>query len=343
MNSYPEFIILPLVQTKEDGSPIDLEQIRQIAKKGLKNCNPEDRLLCWLVLSGVFPEKAEDWDDAITSAMTNYRGFVKHFKIEGYEEKIFANNTMVTDFGVEDNKLMELIHNDIIRTGHHILYFPNKDEKIANPEDDILIPFHYHMRRLERILYIFSKCNPSTSYIQGLNEIVAVIYNVVAEGILIFNNNWLKAEAFSFYLFQNVFAETKLHEFYTVTDHSSIIFKRLNLFMELLSEHLPKLSLLVNKLGIHPLQFGFKRLTLIFSQDFEIPNLVLLWDSLFAHFNEFIEYENYLLISYLSIIEELLCNKDYSQTVEILQKLKICDSLKIVEKANVFWEEKHKN
>ncbi|KAH0793154.1 TBC1 domain protein [Histomonas meleagridis] len=323
---------------KADGSPIDIKKIKELSKYGLKNCCPEDRLYDWLVLSGVLPLQPENWEKRIEEITTNYQNFINLFEVNNYENHIFPNSTLITEFQVPDNKLMETIHNDLIRTGHHLRYLPFIDKSIETNSENTLLPYHFHMRRIERALYIFSKCNPSLSYMQGFNEIISVLYYVVASSIIVFNYNWNKGEAITFYLFQQILAVSNLHELYTTTDQSSLIYRQLNNFMSLLSVKLPIAASKIKRLNIHPMQFGFKRLTLMFSQDFEIPMLIVLWDSLFTHLNELIEYECYVLIGYISIIEDLLIEDDYSMSVEVLLKLKICDSSKIVQKANELYE-----
>ena len=59
----PDFTILPLVQVKVDGSPINLEEIQEICSDGLDVCPPEDRVIAWLVLSRVYPLQPEEWKE----------------------------------------------------------------------------------------------------------------------------------------------------------------------------------------------------------------------------------------------------------------------------------------
>jgi hypothetical protein len=114
-------------------------------------------------------------------------------------------------------------------------------------------------------------------------------------------------------------------------------------FMELLERHLPKAARIVKKHNIHPLHFCYRKLNLAFSQDHDMTGLVLLWDALFAHFMEFVEFEFYIMIGLLAMVEELLDPDDYSQTMVALQKLNGCanDPRKLLESANRFWSEDH--
>jgi len=344
MSEELQFQILPLVQMKEDGSPIDLQRIAQICVKGLNGCQPEDRLLAWLVLSGVLPPSPEQWSDFRESALKQYREFMALFQVEGYESKMFENSTMVTDFGVPNNQLMTLVHGDIVRTGRHIRFFPHRDASMPETREDPLLPFHTHMRRLERILYIFACCNRTLSYMQGFNEIVSVLYYVFSSAIIWFNYDWIALECFVFYLFQRMFSATRLSELFCTQDQSSLILGSLKSFMGLMERHLPRTAAIAKRHNIHPLQFCYRKLNLVFSQDHDISSLVLIWDALFSHFYDFVEYEQYILIGLLKLVEELLDPDDYSQTMVVLQKLNGCanNPKRLIESANRFWDEDHR-
>jgi hypothetical protein len=254
---------------------------------------------------------------------------------------MFANSTSVTDFGLPNNSLMSLIHGDIVRTGRHIRCFPNPDPDVAGLPGDPLLPFHAHMRRLERILYIFASCNPTLSYMQGFNEIVAVLYYVFASAIIWFNYDWVELESFVFYTFQRMCSSTRLGELFCTQDQSSLILGSLRSFMDLMERHLPKAAAIARKHNIHPIHFCYRKLNLVFSQDHDITGLVLIWDALFSHFNEFVEYEQYIMIGLLKLVEELLDPDDYSQTMVVLQKLNGCanNPKRLVESANRLWFE----
>ncbi|OHT14172.1 TBC1 domain protein [Tritrichomonas foetus] len=355
------FKILPLAQMKEDGSPIDIEQIRSICAEGLSKYPPEDRLIAWGLLIGSLPEQAEEWPQHRAKLYTEYKNFMNEFGLNSYENKIFPNSTGITDFGLSDNHIMGIIHGDIIRTGHHLHYLPFPDETVysnyknkninsefqyigENFEDDDnkLLPFHVHMRRIERILYIFAKLNRTLSYMQGFNEIVTVLYYVSTEALNFFYGNFLEIETFVFYTFQRIISSTELNELFTTQDHSSLIHKKLGQLMNTISRHFPEASHIINKMNIHPLQFCYRRLNLLFAQDQDIPNLMIVWDAIFAHFNELVEFEFYLILAHVKLVEPLIDGEDYSQTMIALQKLNVCDPKKLVDWANKFWEIDHR-
>jgi hypothetical protein len=65
----------------------------------------------------------------------------------------------------------------------------------------------YHWQVVERILFVYSKVNPGINYVQGMNEIIAPIYYVLASDS---DTEWSKyAEADCFFCFQNIMTEIK--------------------------------------------------------------------------------------------------------------------------------------
>lgn len=335
------FEILPLVQMNEFGDPIDVNLIRSYCAEGLSKNPPEDRMLAWLVTSGIFPVHPEEWPEHRRSLVCQYREFVALFGMVDYETKIFENSTCVSDFGLSNNKLMELIHGDVIRTGHHLVCIPYPDTHVECDEEDQLMPFHEHMRRIERLLYIFASCNRTLSYMQGFNEISTVLYYVFSSGAVYWNFNWLEVETMVFYMFQRIFSVTQLSELFTTQDQSSLIHGRMREFMSLLGKHLPKATAIINKHNIHPLQFCFRKLNLMFAQDHEMQGLVILWDAMFAHFPNIVEFENYIMVANVRMLEELLDPDDFAQTIMVLQKLKVCDAKMLLGHANKFWKDDH--
>lgn len=352
-----DFQILPLVQMKEDGSPIDLAPIRKICAKGLNKCPPEDRVIAWGLLSGVLPEQAEEWAVFREKISKEYKGFMDEFQISDYDQKFIPNCTGITEFGLPHDNVMEIIHNDIIRTGHHIFCLPkveddikyqksaqsnqeNNNENEINTNDDEnndFIPFRMHLRRLERILYIFAQVNRTLSYMQGFNEITSVLYYVCSLSLNFFYNSWDQLEVFVFFLLHRIITATELSELFTTQDHSSLIHNKLSKLMVILQKHAPLSYEVIKKMNIHPLHFSYRRLNLLFAQDQPIPNLLIIWDAIIAHFNELVKFEFYLIVGQVKIIEPLIDQYDYSQTMTALQKLNICNPEKLVEEANKLW------
>lgn len=339
---HPIFTILPLVQVTPTQDQIDISKISHLCSQGLDTCPPEDRVIAWLVLSHVLGLQPEEWKEEKENYIKQYYAFVNMFGIDKYHEKVFPDETESIDFGISDNKLMETIHGDLIRANHHITFFPDADEtiEVGTPEN-ILLPYHEHIRRMERILYIFAKVNGTLSYLQGFHEICCVIFCVYLKGISYFHSDKFEMETFVFYTFQQLISGTKLNELFTTQDKSSFIHNRLNIFMEILKTHIPDRHKIIQDLNIHPLFFCYRWLNLMFAQEYLIPDLSLIWDSLFSHFDELVDFESYVAVAQVKMIEDKIIEDDFINTLSSLQRISITNVKELLKFANHFWKLDH--
>jgi hypothetical protein len=325
-----------------DGSPPDIALIERLCAMGLDDCPPEDRATAWLLLSGVFPPTPQTWPSLKQSLHREYVGFVHAFGLDGFESKMFANTADAGPFDVAHPTVMEAIHGDIIRTSHHFIFFPDPDPDVerTGPED-VLTSYHVHMRRIERVLYVFAQLNPALSYLQGFNELASVLYYVFLSACPLFDRNPECAEAFVFFAFHELLATTKIHELFTTQDRSSLIHNRLKLFMGILKTHVPHAYDVIQAHEIHPLCFCFKWLNLLFAQEYDIPDLVLIWDALFAHFDHLVEYATYIAVARVKMLDATLVKDDYLATINALQRDQVGDIKLLLKVGDVYWAKDH--
>lgn len=340
----PNFRIFPLAQVQPDGSPIDLSAIQSICSHGLDECPPEDRAVAWLVLTHVYPSSPEEWPSFRDERIAQYKNYIDMLQLTGYENRIYPNTSEQSKFDLDNDELMELIHGDVIRTAHHLQFLPYADPDAPEPEspDDLLMPYHEQIRRMERILYVFSTLNRTLSYLQGFNELVIVIYYAYSLALNYFHDDFTEMEAFVFFTFQALMASTKLNELFTTQEHSCMIHNRLNEFMKVLQQHLPKTHKLITDLDIHPLCFCYRWLNLLFAQDYLMPNLMLIWDSIMSHFHELVEYNTYVAVAQVTMIEPLLTSDDQIEIITILQRTQVSNVQGLLYWANKFWDEDQK-
>ena len=331
-----EFEILPLILPQEDGSLIDKKKIQEIALTKLDECQPEDRAVAWIFLSHLIPDDPSEWITKREDLKKQYLDFVDMFKMNDYHTKSIPNTNEVTEFGTINDQLMELIHADMVRTSHHIPFFPFPVD-VDKTSDDILLAFQPHMRRIERILFIFAQVNRTLSYAQGFNEIICPIFFVMLKALNYFNGNWDEVESTSFFIFQNMLQMTNLNELFTTQDKSSIIYRRMNIFMELLKKHLPVQHKIITGFDIHPLSFAFPWLNVLFAQFFMMPSLVKVWDHLMAHFDELVDYACYIGIGIIKMMGDNIDADDYIKTMTSLKKMTIDDVNGVLRCAKEFY------
>uniref|UniRef100_A0A4W4FVM0 Rab-GAP TBC domain-containing protein n=1 Tax=Electrophorus electricus TaxID=8005 RepID=A0A4W4FVM0_ELEEL len=142
-----------------------------------------------------------------------------------------------------------------------------------------------HWEVVERILFIYAKLNPGIAYVQGMNEIVGPIYYTFATDP---NGQWKEhAEADTFFCFTNLMSENR-DNFIKSLDHSQcgITYKMESVF-SMLKEKDVELYMKLQEQNIKPQYFTFRWLTLLLSQEFLLPDVIRIWDSLFSDQDRF--------------------------------------------------------
>lgn len=159
-----------------------------------------------------------------------------------------------------DKELMQAIEQDVIRTMPDLAFYACRGRE----EDDDADSVHSggggsvgnggnggargEQRRrgrerreaLARILFVHAKLNPAESYTQGMNEIVATLYFVLAtEG----DEEWQQhCEADTFFCFTNLMAEIRDVFIQSLDDSESGLSGKMEAFSRTLRQHDPELA-----------------------------------------------------------------------------------------------------
>jgi hypothetical protein len=240
---------------------------------------------------------------------------------------------------------MAIIHGDIVRTGRLMFFLPPREIAGTEPagDEDSLHYIQEHLRRLERILYIFATLNVGLGYMQGFNELVTPFYYVMLKSLeSLFDGDIDVVESLTFHLFQELMTKTQIAEFYTTQDKSSIILHRVKEFEGVLARHAPIAWDVIRSLKIHPLFYSLRWFTLLFAQEHDLPTLLMIWDSLWAHFSELIAYVFCMAAGHIHAVEGKLTKQNYAVTISALQNLEITSDIKeVLMYANRCWDSDH--
>ena len=313
----PEFFILPLVQPGCD--LIDLELIKLYTKIHSKNFSPEDRCYSWLIFLEIFPNNPNEWPDKKKANIDEYESYKELFELKEFHKVHYPLLATKEDFLPLNPDLLNIIHGDIIRTGRHLFKLPEHSiiKEIINEPEYLIFKYEYHIRRLERVLYIIASLNPGLSYMQGFNELIMPIYFTLNNSKIFLDD---EVECLTFFCLHKILSSTTLSDLFTTQDKSSIILHRLKKFETILSDHVPFSFNIINKLSIHPVCYCFKWFSLLFCQDYEIPDLLFIWDILLIHFEDIVIYSFYIGASLVKHQEKFLSIDSFAQTISNLQK-----------------------
>ncbi|KAF4532117.1 hypothetical protein B566_EDAN004122 [Ephemera danica] len=190
-----------------------------------------------------------------------------------------------------------------------------------------------HWEVVERILFIYAKLNPGQGYVQGMNEIIGPIYYSFARDP---NDEWREhAEADCFFCFTNLMSE--IRDFFIKSlDDAECGIKRL---MARLSEQLKKNDFSVwdrlSKQDLQPQYYSFRQprwLTLLLSQEFPLPDVLRIWDSLFADEYRF-SFLIFICCSMITLLRDQLLEGDFPTNVKLLQNFPPMDIQVVLTKA----------
>ena len=142
-----------------------------------------------------------------------------------------------------------------------------------------------HQDVIRRILFIYAKLNPGVRYVQGMNEILAPMYYVFAhDSNPLFQHH---AEADAFFCFTAVMSDIRDRFIKSLDSSPSGVLAVVKLINSYLHDLDPELWAHLEQEKVDPRFYSFRWITLLLSQEFELPEVMRLWDSLFADENRY--------------------------------------------------------
>jgi hypothetical protein len=187
-----------------------------------------------------------------------------------------------------------------------------------------------HWEVVERILFLYAKLNPGQSYVQGMNEIIGPIYHAFAcDPDVNFREH---AESDSFFCFTNLMSE--IRDFFIKsldeTDHG--INKMMNRMLVQLKNSDLDVWLKFQQLELKPQYYSFRWITLLLSQEFPLPDVLRIWDTLFSDESRF-DFLIYVCCAMIVILRNHLLNGDFPSNLKLLQNFPPMDVQVILSKA----------
>ncbi|XP_013409709.2 TBC1 domain family member 13-like, partial [Lingula anatina] len=198
-------------------------------------------------------------------------------------------------------------------------FFFQESKKRSFSEEFVVLPDgqEAHWEVVERMLFIYAKLNPGLAYVQGMNEIMGPIYHTFACDP---RQDWREnAEADAFFCFTNLMAEIRDNFIKTLDfDSSCGIGAEMNKLMLLLKKKDQRLHAQLRDQDLKPQFFAFRWITLLLSQEFSLPDVIRLWDSLFADGKRF-EFLLYIGCAMLIHLREELLQGDFTVNMKLVQ------------------------
>ena len=268
--------------------------LKQIIKNGIPNELPCLRAIIWKTLIGYYPiNDLTCWKQITLSHFNSYQNMKKFYKE-------FPND--IKD--EEDLKILNQINKDLPRTRNTISFFSEKSKFNKNETNyDIL----------RRILFFFSKRNQEIGYVQGMNEIVAIIYYIYSLDENVYIKPFIESD--TFFSFEILIQEIKpIFMMYDINYSQLFITVQIKQINDILKETAPDLINYFNKINLVMDVFLMRWLIVLFAQEFTFESSISFWDRLFTQKNK-IKFICYISAAILVINKKKLMKMEMEEIV----------------------------
>lgn len=225
----------------------------------------------------------------------------------------------------EDMDLYEEIDKDVQRTRVHMDFF---SQEVNSGGIGLLSKTSVGKTGAEiltNILFIYSKEHPDIKYSQGMNELVAPLLYCFSMDSNPFFNKYIEED--TYFCFLQLMSGLEL---WYVDNYANVPFK-INEFEQLFKIKDNALYHKFRSIGIDFNFFLLRWISLCFSQEFEIPEVLRIWDSAFSSGRKLTEFLSLLAISILKLNRDSLIFGSFSDVMEFVQdKIKEIDLEKVL-------------
>ena len=277
----------------------DTKILKQITKNGIPDKLPCLRALIWKTLIGYYPiNDLAQWKLITLEHFNSYQNLKKFYKD-------FPNNLTSED----DLKILSQINKDLPRTRNEIIFF--KEKSIFNKKET-----NYDI--LRRILYFFAKRNPELDYVQGMNEIAAILYYIFSLDENIYIKPFIESD--TFYAFEILIKEIKPVFMMNNINYSQLFItcqiKQIN---DILKSVEPDLLNYFKEKNVIMDVFLMRWLIVLFAHEFTMEGSISFWDRLFTQKNK-MKFINYISAAILVINKKKLMKMQMEEIIQWAQE-----------------------
>eukprot|EP00930_Biecheleria_cincta_P031690 TRINITY_DN21985_c0_g1_i1.p1 TRINITY_DN21985_c0_g1~~TRINITY_DN21985_c0_g1_i1.p1 ORF type:complete len:696 (-),score=178.10 TRINITY_DN21985_c0_g1_i1:11-2098(-) len=235
--------------------------LRLLTFRGLPDSSPALRAQAWKVLLGYLPMRRHDeWNAIQGEKRALYAGYTSDMlSVSATHDVCVKEAETSTSAVMEAEDLLQEIKQDVERTRTNMEYFRRPDTQAA----------------LLALLFVYARLNPGVRYVQGMNEVAAVVLYVMSA-------DPETAEADAFWCFSELMAELK-DGFIQALDHSGDGVQGMaETVNALLKRYDPDLAKHLQRSELSLFVFILRWCTVLFAQEVALPGLLRLWDSFLA-------------------------------------------------------------
>lgn len=274
---------------------ISKEIINSILNKGIPETLPCLRPLIWKALIGFYPlNDLSKWKDETIN------------KNKIYENDIIKKYNYYPDNIKEekDINLINQINKDLPRTKFDCPFYMNE-------------PKNYDT--LRRILFFYAKEHKDVNYIQGMNEIIAIIFYIFSKDDNPFNKNYIESD--SYFTFERLLEQIKDIFMMENIDYSQLYIKeQIEEIKNILKKVDYELMNYFQQIELELDNVVMRWLLVLFAQEFTIDVAVNFWDRLFTQKNK-IKFICYISAAIIKRNKDKIMKLDAGGIMEWAQEL----------------------
>ena len=268
--------------------------INSILLKGIPESLPCLRPLIWKSLIGFYPlNNLSQWKDETINKNKIYENILKKYDY-------YPNNIKEE----KDINLIEQINKDLPRTRFDCDFYSKN-------------PSNYDA--LRRLLFIYANEHLDVHYIQGMNEIIAIIFYIFSKDDNPFNKKYKESD--SYFTFEILMEEIKDIFIMENIDYSQLFIKeQIEQIKKILKKIDVKLSNYFEEIGLEIDNFVMRWLLVLFAQEFTIDVAVNFYDRVFTQKNK-IKFICYISAAIIEKNKDMLMTLDSGGIMEWAQEL----------------------
>ncbi|GMH68969.1 hypothetical protein TrST_g3195 [Triparma strigata] len=364
INSFPVSELIHGKTVLEGGVPavaghqVPLASLRASTSSGALSNETEHELrpLAWLLLSECISNKRDEWRAECKVIDDEYWSFVSELldaepwwnEQEWVEAGCFDGcrfaSTRSESPGPDPETSSDKSSDPTKMTPYQVIRAPPtpeafllceiiKDVLRTHPDLSFYIsPPHspYRLLTLTRVLYVWSRLNGGVKYVQGMNEVIGVVFFVMGHG-----NQWFKdlggidtdaddartaklVESLTYKV--TTWLLNSMVDIFTpsLDDDSTGVSGRISTITDKVLMHDPILATHLNDLGCEGTFYLMRWITTLLSREFTMPDTVRIWDGMFGS-NQRDNYVTYVCVTMILMVREQLLVGDFTKCIEILQ------------------------
>ena len=277
------------------------EILENILLNGIPNNLHCLRPLVWKSFIGYFPPNdLSKWLNIVQNNYTFYKLLKK--KYQYYPNNIESQ---------EDKKLITQLNKDLPRTRANVPFFKNKANLKKNSEE-----INYDI--IKRILFFFAK-EHQISYVQGMNELIAIIYYIFYNDDNPFFTKYVESDAY--YCFSALVEE--IEPIFRLSDapfSQLFINKQIQQINEIMAKCEPEIFNYLRDIDLSIDNFAIRWIMFLFAQEFKIDVAVNFWDRMFTQKNK-MKFICFITVAILKKNKDKIVGKEFDDIAIWLKEM----------------------